>query len=182
MRVRGYFKLRIRKDWNFRRLMEMGLAMRWLGPKPGECILDIGCGDGTYDYRIARRGALVIGFDINLEKLLKAAHYHAYNRAIFLKADATEIPVKDGSFDVVVSFCVFEHLKNDQQVLAEANRALRSSGRILLTLDSLSRPDVTNSWRDIHRVRHKICQFYTVSTIETKLQSQGFYLVRFRYL
>lgn len=46
-RIRSYFKLRIRKDWNFRRLMEMTPAMRWLDPKPGERILDIGCGEGN---------------------------------------------------------------------------------------------------------------------------------------
>ncbi|MCH7753629.1 hypothetical protein IH970_00715 [candidate division KSB1 bacterium] len=46
-RIRSYFKLRIRKDWNFRRLMEMTPAMLWLDPKPGERILDIGCGEGN---------------------------------------------------------------------------------------------------------------------------------------
>ncbi|MFQ5824652.1 MAG: class I SAM-dependent methyltransferase [bacterium] len=182
MRLHGFFQLRIRKDWNFRRVMEMAPAMRWLNPKSNERILDIGCGDGTYDYRIVRRGALVIGFDTNQDKLRKAARFHAIKGLVFLKANAEELPVKDGSFDVVVSFCVFEHLQNDRKALAEANRALRSGGRLLLTLDSLSRTDIPESWRDKHREKHKVRQFYTVSTIDAKLQSQGFHLIRYRYL
>ncbi len=181
-RIRGYFKLRIRKDWHFRRVMETAPAMRWLNPQTGERILDIGCGDGTYDYRIARKDSLVTGLEINHQQLLKARRYHAKKNLDLLRANAAAMPVKNGSFDVVVSFCVFEHLQNDDQVLAEVNRALRSGGRLLLTLDSLSRPDVSESWRDNHRVRHEVRQFYTVATIESKLQGQGFRLVRFRYL
>ena len=181
-RLRGYFTVRIRKDWHFRRVMETASAMQWFNPQPGEHILDIGCGDGTFDYRVARRRALVVGFDIDRQKLRTAARHHARRGLVFLEANAEAMPVKSGSFDVVVSLCVFEHLLNDDQVLAEAHRILRSGGRLLLTLDSFSRPDMPAGWRNRLRGKHAVCQFYTVPTIESKLRQQGFQLVRSRYL
>ncbi|MFQ5639738.1 MAG: class I SAM-dependent methyltransferase [bacterium] len=171
----------MRKDWNFRRVMEMAPAMRWLTPQAGERILDIGCGEGTYDYRIARRGGNVIGMDLRLDQLCKAAVYHAHEAA-YLRANALELPIKDGAFDRVVSFCVFEHLPDDRKALEEIQRCLRPGGLLLLTLDSLSRLDVPESWRKQHRDRHSVNQFYTRATIEEKLAKQGFELLRHKYL
>ena len=181
-RLRGYLTVRMRKDWHFRRVMETVSAMQWLKPRAGERILDIGCGDGTYDYRIAGRGARVVGLDIDRRKLSRAARHHIRRGVVFLDAHAEAIPVKSGSFDAVVSLCVFEHLPNDDQVLAEAYRILRPDGRLLLTLDSLSRPDVPEGWRNRLRKKHSVCQFYTVPTIELKLRQQGFRLTRSRYI
>lgn len=181
-RARGYLTVRMRKDWNFRRVMETAPAMRWLDAQPGERILDIGCGDGTYNYRMARRGAVVVGFDLDGQKLRTATDRHRGPGIAYLKSDADAMPVKSGSFDTVVSLCVFEHLHNDGQVLGEAHRALRSGGRLLLTLDSLSRPDVPEGWRDRHRDKHAVRQFYTVPSIKAKLEQHSFRLKRSQYL
>ena len=178
----GYFALRIRKDWHFRRAVETGAAMRWLRTKTRPRILDIGCGEGTYDYRLVRRGARVVGFDIHKERLRQAARHHLGRDLLFVEARAEAIPVRSGSFDYVMSLCVFEHLANDGQVLAEARRALRPGGRLVLTLDSLSRPDVPESWRDHHRKTHAVRTFYTVPAIESRLKRHGFRLIRSRYL
>ncbi|MFQ5705380.1 MAG: class I SAM-dependent methyltransferase [Gemmatimonadales bacterium] len=180
--ARGYFNVRVRKDWHFRRLMETAPAMRWLNPRRGERILDIGSGDGTYDYRMARRGGRVVGFDLDRPKLRTATRHHGGKGLAYVEADASAMPVKSGWFDVVVSLCVFEHLQNDETVLAEAHRALRAGGRLLLTLDSLSRSDIPESWRDRHRIKHAVRQFYTVPAIQSKLEKNGFRLIRSRYL
>jgi len=71
-RARGLFALRLRKDFNFRRAQETVPALRWLKPRKGERILDIGCGEGTYDYRVALRGARVFGFDLDRNQLRRA--------------------------------------------------------------------------------------------------------------
>jgi protein-L-isoaspartate O-methyltransferase len=47
--------------WNIRRKEECRTLIRWLDPRPGERILDIGCGDGYYDALIAKSGAHVLG-------------------------------------------------------------------------------------------------------------------------
>ena len=180
--LRSYFAVRVRKDLHFRRVMETDLAMRWLNSGTGQRILDIGCGDGTYDYRLVRQGATVVGIDIDRQRLRRASHHHLGCGLVFLEARAESIPVRSGSFDSVMSLCVFEHLAHDDQVLAEARRALQSRGRLLLTLDSFSRPDVSECWRNHLRKTHGVSQLYTVSAIESKLQQQGFRLLRSRYV
>ena len=148
-RSRGLFALRIRKDFNYRRVQETVPALRWLRPKTGERILDIGCGEGTYNYRIALRGAQVFGFDLNQHQLRRAAAYHKTPSTGYFCADASAFPLRSGQFDTVISLCVFEHLPNDRKTLQEMWRVLRPDGRILLTLDSLS---LDGNWRGVaHR-------------------------------
>jgi len=181
-RIRGFFKIRIRKDFNFRRLLETAPALRWLRPRSGERILDIGCGDGTYNYRIALKGAHIIGLDMNRYQLGRAVSHHKTPGTGFLCADATYIPVRTGHFDTVMSLCVFEHLPHDQETLREAWRILKPKGRVLLTLDSLSNDAVNEEWRLVHQERHAVRQFYTHETIRDLLKGCGFALKRHRYL
>ena len=46
--------------WNLRRYEECRTLIEWLEARPGEKILDIGCGDGFWDHRIACSGASVV--------------------------------------------------------------------------------------------------------------------------
>lgn len=181
-RLRGFFKVRIRKDFHFRRLLETAPAMRWLKPRAGERILDIGCGDGTYNYRISLRGAQIFGFDMSPFQLKRAVMHHKIPSTGFFCADATYFPVRSEQFDTVMSLCVFEHLPNDQETLREIWRTLKPDGRVLLTLDSLSNDAVNDGWRDVHRERHAVRQFYTHESIRDQLKQNGFTLDRYRYL
>ena len=180
-RLKG-LSTRLRKDFNFRRVQETVPALRWLKPKSGERILDIGCGEGTYNYRIALRGAQIFGFDLDRRQLRRAMALHKTPSTEFICADATMLPMQSGQFDTVMSLCVFEHLPNDRETLREISRVLRPDGRILLTLDSLSLKGVDDSWRDTHRERHAVRQFYTDQSIADLLKESGFHLDRYRYL
>ena len=181
-RARGLFALRLRKDLNFRRVQETVPALRWLKPRRGERILDIGCGEGTYDYRVALRGARVYGFDLNRDQLRRAAASHKMPSTGFFCADASAFPLRSGQFDTVMSLCVFEHLPDDRQTLREMWRVLRPGGRILLTLDSLSLDGIGEAWRDEHRERHSVLQFYTRPSAAQLLEACGFEMKRHRYL
>ena len=181
-RARGLFALRIRKDFNFRRAQETVPALRWLKPRKGERILDIGCGEGTYDYRVALRGARVFGFDLNRNQLRRAQAYHKTPFTGFICAHSDAFPLRSGQFDTVMSLCVFEHLPDDRRTLREMWRVLRPGGRILLTLDSLSLEEIGEAWRDEHRERHSVLQFYTHRSVGPLLEACGFRLNRHRYL
>src|SRR3712207_8663243 len=54
-------------------------VLRWLGPKPGERILDLGCGDGALTLEVAAQGAEVVGVDTS-EDLLAAARRRGLDR------------------------------------------------------------------------------------------------------
>ncbi len=181
-RAKGLFALRLRKDFNFRRVQETVPALRWLKPRKDERILDIGCGEGTYDYRVALRGATVFGFDLDRKQLRRAQAYHKTPCTGFICAHADAFPLRSGQFDTVMSLCVFEHLPDDRQTLREMWRVLRPGGRILLTLDSLSLEKIGESWRDEHRKRHSVRQFYTHRSVGSLLEACGFRLIRHRYM
>jgi len=51
-----------------------------------------------------------------------------------IRADATAIPVRDASFDLVVAFDVLEHIVNDAAAVAEILRVLRPQGEVLIAV------------------------------------------------
>ena len=121
-----------------RRLIHEALAA-----KPGERILDVGCGPGFYvDELLERVGPAgsVVGIDRSPQMLELAARRTEEHANVELhEADATSLPVADGSFDAVVSVQVLEYVPDIARALAEVGRALRPhavrSGRSLYWQD-----------------------------------------------
>ena len=62
---------------NFRRADECDVVLRWLEPAAGERILDVGSGDGYYDWRISRSPAHVTGIDVHEKRLAFARRHYA---------------------------------------------------------------------------------------------------------
>jgi len=168
--------------WHFRRIEECTTLLQWLDPRPGERILDIGCGDGYYDARIATRGAYVVGVDIHEKRLDAARRKHRSERADYHSMDAEELGFEPGSFDKVISFCVIEHFRNEDRVLEHVHRVLRPGGRLFLSADSLSNPEVTEAERDAHRRRYAVNNFYTADHLRDKLRRAGLALERYHYI
>ena len=99
-------------------------ALELLAPKPGEAILDLGCGDGVLTKRIAEAGADVLGVDPS-EAMLAAA------RALGLQvqvADGQALPF-DNRFDAVFSNAALHWMPNQPAVAAGVFRALKPGGR-----------------------------------------------------
>lgn len=167
---------------NFRRMEECATIIRWLDARAGEHILDIGCGDGAYDCRIARTGARVTGIDIHERRLAAARLYCQSHRTTFLFMDASSLDFDDATFDKAVSFCVVEHLANDDRVLRNVARVLRPGGLFVFSADSLSNPGITEAERRRHRARYAVNTFYTAENVRAKLDRAGFDLLGWRYI
>lgn len=104
--------------------------------KPGEMVLDVGCGGGI-DSLIAGKmvGATgrVVGIDMTLEMLdraKKASDLMGAKNVEFKQAFAEEIPVEDAWADVVVSNGVFNLFPDKYLALQEFNRVLKPDGRL----------------------------------------------------
>jgi 2-polyprenyl-3-methyl-5-hydroxy-6-metoxy-1,4-benzoquinol methylase len=161
---------------------ECWTLIEWLDPRPGERVLDVGCGDGFYDHSIARSGARVVGIDINEKRLAVARRRNTTPRTEFRFLDAEEMDFADAFFDKVVSFCVIEHFQRDQRVLEHIHRVLKPGGRLFLSADSLSNPEITEAERAAHQRRYAVNTFYTVDVLREKLEAAGLELERTKYI
>lgn len=167
---------------NFRRMEECATILRWLDPRPGEKVLDIGCGDGAYDRKIARAGAEVTGVDIHEKRLAAARKYYQSEGVRFLDMDASRLDLPDAAFDKALSLCVVEHLADDELVMRNLCRVLKPGGLFVFSADSLSHPELTADERSRHRKRYAVNTFYTIDVVSGKLDRAGFDLVEARYI
>jgi SAM-dependent methyltransferase len=99
-------------------------------------ILDAGCGGGGMPLSLAEEAALVVGID-PAERFQDAGVRLARERALthlhFALADGMYLPFADGSFDLVLSHAVIEHVADAPLYLREAARVLAPGGRMYLS-------------------------------------------------
>ena len=103
--------------------------------KPGETVLDLGSGAGLDVLLSARRvspGGQAYGVDMT-DEMLALANSHREKagvaNATFLKGTIENVPLPDGSVDVVISNCVINLAEDKAAVIKEAFRVLRPGGR-----------------------------------------------------
>jgi SAM-dependent methyltransferase len=97
----------------------------------GRDVLEAGCGEGYGADLIADVARKVIGLDYDEATV---AHVRArYPRVDMRHGNLAELPLADGSVDVVVNFQVIEHLWDQPQFVAECLRVLRPSGVLLMS-------------------------------------------------
>lgn len=102
--------------------------------KPGDRVLDAGCGEGVLSCLVAQKQIQVTGVDLsapNLEGATKMARSWGV-QPTFMQGDAENLPFPDNSFDVVISSHVLEHLPNIDKGLAEIYRITRSLALIAM--------------------------------------------------
>ena len=104
---------------------EFRLLRHLLDPRPGESMLDVGCGTGWFTRRFAALPELrVTGIDSNSEWLAYARGRDA--RAHYLEGDARSLPFIDASFDRVVSVTALCFIKDWPRALQEIVRVTRA--------------------------------------------------------
>jgi trans-aconitate methyltransferase len=103
-----------------------GQALEWLAAKPGERILDLGCGDGVLTHALAQTGATVVGIDTS-DSLLAAAK----GRGVDARKMDGEALGFDDEFDAVFSNAALHWMTDAQAVVSGVHRALKSGGRFV---------------------------------------------------
>ena len=97
-----------------------------LGAKPGEQILDLGCGDGTLGLTIEKTGAKIIGVDSSPE-MVGAAR----DRGLTARVMSGNALTFSGDFDAVFSNAALHWMKDYQAVIRGVNDALKPGGRFV---------------------------------------------------
>ena len=120
-------------------------------------ILDIGCGTKPYESLFTKASSYT-GVDIEI-----SGHDHKDSKVDYFY-DGKKLPFHNESFDVVVSFEVFEHIFNLDEVLIEIYRVLKPHGQILIS--------VPFAW-DEHEIPYDFAR-YTSYGLAHILKSNGF--------
>jgi len=99
-------------------------------------VCDIGCGrEGNFLKMVSNFIKKGIGFDEKAENF-RAPKYEIKRFCIL-----ENIPLEDGSCDIVTMLAVLEHFSNPQTVLNESFRILKKGGKLILTSPSpLAKP------------------------------------------
>lgn len=99
-------------------------------------VLDAACGEGYGTALLATSAALVTGIDISADAIERARqNYVDRNNIDFIAASIAQLPAKDHSVDVVISFETIEHVAEELQwkFLDEIKRVLKEDGILIMS-------------------------------------------------
>ena len=166
LRLRASGLAREREDVSSRHLQ---------GLPPGR-LLDIGCGDGEFLYRMKNRGWSVVGLDFD-EQAARAAkeQYDIDVRVCRLE----DMGCQDNSFDAVTMNHVIEHVFDPVATLREICRILKPGGIVVSVTpnaESLGQRTYGPNWRGLEPPRH--IQIFSRQAMETAARAAGLDLVR----
>lgn len=135
-------------------------------PGPGERVVDVGCGWGTFSFALADRAKEVVGVDFSEKSVAlcnRRLEKDPRENLRFLCADGGDTGLEEGAWDLVLAADLFEHLYPDDsvRVVREAYRLLRPGGRLSVwtphrghILEVLKNNDVLLK-RDVSHVDYK---------------------------
>lgn len=104
-----------------------------------EKVLEIGCGKGAILSYLQKAGHLVTGIDVDADALAYCRAPHADLSVSVASGD--RLPFADAAFDAVLSFDVFEHIRDTDRHLKEVRRVLKPGGCYFL--------QTPNKWTNI---------------------------------
>jgi arsenite methyltransferase len=99
----------------------------------GETVLDLACGPGTLTRRLvdgAGPDGLVVGADLSPAMLTRAARAVTGDTAVFVRADAMALPLRDATVDAVCCSLCLQLVPDLDTALAQIARVLKPGGRL----------------------------------------------------
>ena len=96
-------------------------------------VLDIGCGNVSLSYLVAKQGYEVIGIEDSALGVAAASKSFPECKFIYASVYDLQYSELEGSFDVVISAEVIEHLQFPRELIRAAKKCLKPNGSLILT-------------------------------------------------
>lgn len=136
-------------------------------------ILEIGSGTGAMVNYLSKQGYNAIGTEVNEEFI----NFAKSNFGINIEKMSRDNPeFEDSSFDIVLSFDIFEHISNTDECLQEVKRVLKTGGYYLLATPSkctnLPFEIIKNRSLTKHKEYH--CSLHNYGQLKRRFKKNGF--------
>jgi len=141
---------------------------------PDGAILEIGSGAGGLLRTLIDRGYDARGVELSPDLIAESRRW--YGDLPIQQVSGVELPFPSESFDVVLSFDVFEHIRDSDGHLREVHRVLRGGGQYLLQTPNKWSNVVfeTVRWKSFTRWRDDHCSLHTPGQLRRRLNAMGF--------
>lgn len=107
-------------------------AIGLLAPRPGDRVLEVGCGAGNILERMP--AGWLAGIDLSARLLGRTRQRLQQQSPALARADAERLPFRSASFDRVLCSEVLEHVLHPSEVLEEMLRVVKPDGRVVITV------------------------------------------------
>ena len=120
--------------------MLLTVDLERLDVRPGQRLLDAGCGEGRHCFGALERGAQVVGLDLDRDSLrlprrrLAKRGGELGRLGAMLQGNTFALPFADASFDRVICAEVMEHVHDYPAAARELARVTKPGGRIAVTI------------------------------------------------
>ena len=145
-----------------------------------ERILDVACGTGELESRLFARwpNLQIVGTDISTEMLRRASGKDENKKAVFVQAEAADLPFPDRSFDYAICANSFHYFPSPIKALQEVHRILRPHGTLVLVdwCDNYLSCKLCGIW--LRLTDPAFCRTQTVETCRSLLEQAGFEVVQ----
>ena len=132
---------------------EHRIARLLLGLSPGDGVLDVACGTGSFTRDFARTvgpDGLVLGIDVSETMLARAVADTGaaglLDRTAYVRGDAAELPFVDSSFDGVCCFAALHLFADPLRALDRMTAVLTPGGRIAIFTSAQGRTPLLRPW------------------------------------
>jgi SAM-dependent methyltransferase len=153
--------------WRAGQQRRLELIVRAAGERIKGCILENGCGVGMYVEHLSPFGGTVIGLEYDFERATEARQ----NSPLIINAAAESLPLPSGTFDLILSHEVIEHVQEDHTAIREIVRALKPGGRAVIFCPNRGYPFETHGiyWKGKYYFGNKLFVNYLPRALRDKL-------------
>ena len=153
--------------WRAGQQRRLEMFVRVAGERIKGMILENGCGVGMYVEHLSPLGGIVVGLEYDFERTVEA---HV-NSPRVLNAAGEHLPLPSGTFDLILSHEVIEHVQDDRAAISEMVRILKPGGRAVIFCPNRGYPYETHGiyWNGKYHFGNKLFVNYLPRSLRNKL-------------